>query len=819
MVNRRGWAALSWLFVGMLFLWHCGPEKECAFSSDCNSGFICLDGKCKEEARFTCKSDSDCEATQRCLQGLCQLRPTVTDAGESTSPDQSGLETKPETSVPKEETGKEPVVEKTLEPDGAPPPNITCVSDKECRPNGVCRVQVKNNEIVRKCGTLDGKVLGEACTTGTDCSSGLCHNKICIAVCLAHRHCPLTHYCGDVNFVDKTKTRGCIKGGRNGCAGDLDCQGGAVCQADFDTSANRVITTCRKPVKEDKESIGTTCTPGDFPGVCASHVCDPVVKKCLEICQPGIPCQTSGYECQPYPFLQGTLSICYPKPKSCQKPADCAAGTTCSAVPVEGGKAVVTCLRDRAAQPKQVGDACDPKKRDAGECSTGLCLPSAIGAGDGICTATCEQDSDCSGTPNTPVCGKVSLRNGALVSACIKKNAPCSSDAMCPSSEPFCTFGLSEGKPVIRCEKAGSRTKKVGEACNSSLGVGNACQNRLCVRGLNVCAAYCQDDAECGKDQQCRQIYVGEYTKIRACVPSTETICQHAKACIYPEACKADIDTTSGTDRIIGKCRGGFGGGFEAFCSTSAPGQPSNDCKTAICNEEVRACTELCRTDADCPLGRCRERTFRGYKIKACDIGCLVAKDCGPNQRCSAVYFQNRLSFRCREEDKTKKALGESCDPSKVLDEQCASGFCGYYTRTCTAPCKADSDCGSNQACANTFVRVTLGRLEPSKGCVPKTGSCENNGDCANNVRCYLRTQGSNVLKDCAPSLPGLKNDGEACDPAKSVPGDCQSGACEPVAKMCTRICKEDADCNGFNTLIKCKAISFGGVSHRVCSK
>ncbi len=688
--------------------------------------------------------------------------------------------------------------------------SVLCRYNLDCQSGEVCKVSLVGLVAVNKCApalkTL--KKVGESCSLDNDCQTGLCGksggSSVCLALCSAHRHCTDSAECGNTTFITTT-VKACLRGKRKSCSGDRDCATGEVCQVNF--VGGKPVATCIVKRLQDLAS-GKACDPLDgFPGKCASHLCDPVTKKCLSVCAPGLSDCSSTEVCDNFNILNKPINACIPPPSVCTKSKDCTAGTVCGATLIQTSVRY-SCLRTVIGRPKKVGEACLPSAPFPGNCQTSLCHP-----GLQICVNTCKTDKDCTDSKR-PLCGKIPLPNGILARACVPKGNSCNRDAECPATEPVCGLELSNNKLSRKCSRGSTfGSKKIGESCNPQLSISKSeCSNRFCEIGREVCTAVCTDNSHCPTGTVCGQTLVDGIRKLRGCIPPVGSRCKRAKACALPSVCRAQLETSS----VIAKCRVASGSARGAVCTPT--GKISLECQSGVCHPDSKRCAFVCEKDADCVLGRCKEITLEGFKVKACNVACQKDSECPTGQLCGSVIVGQKRVTTCIKPDIKKKAIGATCDPLKQLvNSDCQTSFCGPVNSKCTSVCALDSDCPSGQICATTFVRLNLNNRTPARACVPAAGSCLSPDHCNQQQICQLETRSGKVNTNCkAPDLK-RKAAGNACT-STGLPGDCRTGLCDPKSKECTTTCTKDSQCTkGPRT--KCATITVGGASVAACVK
>ena len=182
-------------------------------------------------------------------------------------------------------------------------------------------------------GTKQG---GAACTTGTECRSGLCGStNVCedaccsanTASCTAGASCAFGKFFG-ATFDQHSGFR-CATGGGSGgnestcfrdtdckstlcanfgggfnstchapCRNTADCSNGDAC-VDFQTaSMTDISVACVAPQGQANVGLGGQCGSND--SVCKSQQCDRATGKCSDVCFSDADCSSaSGYKCRP----------------------------------------------------------------------------------------------------------------------------------------------------------------------------------------------------------------------------------------------------------------------------------------------------------------------------------------------------------------------------------------------------------------------------------------------------------------------------------------------------------------------------------------
>ncbi len=394
------------------------------------------------------------------------------------------------------------------------------------------------------------------------------------------------------------------------CRADADCGAGELCVGEF-------------PGGYCTADCGST----DCPSGSACVQVDRATFLCLAECDPtsADPCR-AGYGCTTDP---GLGNVCIP---GCTTNADCPSGLECDE---DGGAAGEGACFDPGASP---GDACDASEScpadyfcfeerfggwPGGACLSFGCDPDsgagcgegatcvASTTGDGLCVAECAGEGDCR--------EGYGCREGACVPSC-ESDDDCSSGRVCNPAVGICSSPFDPGLLGNTC--SGSRRACLGGTCWSEFASGfpgSYCTYLGCdpnatdatdgcpgdgvcseVDGQAVCLDACTVGAGCREGYDCRQVDPERAERGLACVP----------ACVSDAACAND-----GTD-----------------------GSPDFSCNpgTGLCTAPfvVDRLGFMCRSDEDCPGGRCRDEASDGWPGGSCvALGCRLSGE-GPAQPC-----------------------------------------------------------------------------------------------------------------------------------------------------------------------------------------
>lgn len=192
--------------------------------------------------------------------------------------------------------------------------------------------------------------------------------------------------------------------------------------------------------------------------------------------------------------------------------------------------------------------------------------------------------------------------------------------------------------------------------------------------------------------------------------------------------------------------------------------------------------------------------------IPACDI---VAQDCGPDQKCAAVFNDDQYVIECvaapaNPVEPGPPGAGELCTRVGGLDDCAAGSVCTFWgeprgtpqVRTCRPMCATDTDCDGATYCAHLFRRYALGAC--ATRCSPLDLEACPNGNCVTLGSVHNRDVESFL---CLPRAEGMRAEGEACSfEDRCVPGLRCLRARGALEAMCTRWCATSDDCNAGET-------------------
>ena len=705
--------------------------------------------------------------------------------------------------------------------------------------------------------------LGEVCTGGVECASGICKDgKCCNTECNALCHTCATGTCVPmISGEDVPECSGastCDAAGKcnakpgQSCAvaGDCasgHCKDGVCCDAPCTEPCKRCHTGTCQPVNSgvDEPECGGTSTCS-ATGQCLKangESCTGAVECASGHCKDGKCCDT---ECTT-PCHSCATGTCGAVVNADDEP-DCTGARTCDALSV--------CK-------KKNGEACTGK----GECASGICKDGKCCNTE--CTALCHscQTGTCAAVTNgddVPECSSASTCDGSGVCK-PKPGQSCISAGDCASG--FCKDGVccneACGAPCKSCLtgtcqavlNAGDTPECAGfNRCDGS----GACllkDGQTCTGASQCASGFCADGKCCNGPctAACQSCLSGACTAVRGTPDDPQ--CTGDNTCDDSGNCrkKNGQACTGGGDCASGHCKDGK-------CCNNECTTPCHSCETGACTavagaDDLPECTSASTCDAS---GTCKPKPGQGCAAGTdcasgfCKDGVCCATACDqPCQSCLTGFCQAVKSAEdapecagastCGSTGQCQKAVGQTC----TGPEQCASGFCkdGKCCDTaCTTACyscatgvctmikngvDADSCTGDNSCDASGVCRLKQGAACTGGGeCA--SGHCVD-GKCCNtecSALCFSCQTGTCTLvagKDDYPDCTGASTcdgngvckpkPGQACNAgADCASGHCKDGvccdsACEGQCKSCvTGICNtiasrdDDPECKGENT-------------------
>lgn len=766
------------------FLVQCSPG-ECVNDIDCDGKKVCKNNACVNPPESGCTSNDECEANEVCFKKVCvrqtdkpepRLEPKKEVIPEDGGPDEPVGEVIPE--EPVKETPNE------IKPD-TPDEPVTreCEQDSDCIAIAKTSCQF-NSKGEKYCLPNKGtKVFGEECTKGSECRTGFCHptSKACTLICKGNSDCQGGALCLKATF-DKREVPVCYPGG-DLCKNNADCAKDEVCGIRLYTASGEKESRCIKPANGESRA-GYSCTADNE---CASGLCLPKDKVCARLCKENKDC-LAGYVCDvtsvEYNGKKKEYKVCQLDKANgipCTTSGDCRRLDYLCRPTLVSGKLLNRCETKVGA--KRMGATCEKHS----DCDSGYCLPSSR-----RCSAICAQKSDCvktgvAGLDCKPVDLELEIQGKpykARLNICVETAKVCTKDDDCSSDGRICApLPSDSGQFQLLCAPPNQSGAKEGAACKTN----GDCYNRFCFKGF--CAAPCASAAQCTKGYECKPQTVmsgGNVLPVKVCqVPAAGLPCQANSDCPTGSGndCRVIINNKVLESRCVKPATGSSQTG--GLCSKDA------DCKSGTCLIEQGICTNLCKTDSDCPSSsglKCLKQklTKTGAPPKEFQVcskpTCAGDVDCAEGQICQ---YTSKGLLLCVTASKTKKALGQAC----TANADCDSNLCHTTRKLCSSPCKnASADkCPLQYACETTGTGPSGLNL-----CLPIANACSLTKDCATGQLCTLSYDALlRPQKTCQKPI-GTRLLGSLCNDDKQ----CESGICDPVTNRCSQFCVKSEDCS-----------------------
>jgi hypothetical protein len=352
------------------------------------------------------------------------------------------------------------------------------------------------------------KMLGVACASNVECTSGVCVEGICcdrtcdgpcVACTATKKGSGTDGTCGAV-AADTDPKDGCVPGSGT-CAADGSCDGAG---------------NCRSFAKAGTPCGATTCTTGTVTG----KICKGDSAVCVD----------TSTACAPYACATMACKT------SCATDADCAAESFCSSG---------SCTTKRAAAA-----GCT----EARECASGFCVDAVCC--NSACTGQCEA---CDGTATkgtcTPVMGAPKTGRmacggaGACAGSCDGLNG---GSCAFPAGAECAATCTNNQQTLSRCDAIGACKPSASESCNGFACEGSTrCKTTCasasdCAPGLSCTGGKCEPDAsKCSDDR--REVIAPDGTRTSCGI----TTCKAGK-CVA--TCTGSDDCAAGYVCNGGRC-------------------------------------------------------------------------------------------------------------------------------------------------------------------------------------------------------------------------------------------------------------------------
>lgn len=513
---------------------------------------------------------------------------------------------------------------------------------------------------------------GTACTSASECVSGICDIRCCTATCTATcSGCDVTGTCVPVKGADDPDT----------CTGTSTCDATGTCVANTycTTDANCFSThycdstgrcqaikakgaACNLAAGADCKVAGCRAcsTSACVDGVCCGSACSAQCEACDVTGSLGDCTAVAGAP-------HGKRAACVGGSGTCAATCDGIARTACKYPLPATSCAAAKCID---ASHAAAGAGCD----GAGACSTPLvsdCGKYACNGATSTCKTSCTVAADCA--PGFG-CSSGACQKGAI-------GATCGMPVDCDSGncvDNVCCTTASCATP-LKCNVAGGAgvcSKPNGLACTGTA----ECGSGHCVDG------YCCDTSCTGSCEACDVA-----GKLGACTPVIGDPHGARSGCAGVGVCKGSCDGTSRdacglpgsavecqapscTDGVAVKSAGCDGKG-------TCPPKTTVKCDPYVCGAAV--CKTSCTTDADCAAGNRCDALGRCTSASKCsdDARSVVSADgallgCAPYVcRAGACLSFCAAQVDCANSTDTCTSAGKCEPPADIRgDSSCSYG-------------------------------------------------------------------------------------------------------------------------------------------------
>jgi len=515
---------------------------------------------------------------------------------------------------------------------------LRCRTDADCSEGETCGYQIADADgfPLRECGDWGLLPPGADCDGSIEspsyeerCSSLICHQNTCRAICSLDEDCPEDMICEDRLFCIKDLTcevdEDCPEGmicvetqfsniddsmflcmEDNACDGPADCLEGKSC---WPTLIDGSLSGWCRP-NEGRDPVGTVCDEDDDN--CEVFCLD---TRCTEWCSLNEDC--------PEDMRCGTIDFCITEP--CET----------TVILIFFSLILAACPAEDPAEKPTCGPSGTYVEADGGaycDCDDGYCQgegPSCFPCGGGLLVGdTCNDDADCINGrclkyPDEAE-GYCTTTNCTIDSECV--NHSYDNREMCcveVDVDYFICLKIAEGY------ECGNGTGTCGSSCTGT--VESACDvDHACLRGsdihpMAICSPSCETAADCAACEwsvdpsvffDCLVIAGGK----KFCLVSGDPGCTSSMDCLG-DTCT--IGVNGDRTHLFGEC---------VTYGALAPGSACNDgddpsdldfderCSGLYCLGGM--CTEVCRVDTDCPEGMsCLE-----YSPEEVDDSIMVCK-------------------------------------------------------------------------------------------------------------------------------------------------------------------------------------------------
>lgn len=280
-----------------------------------------------------------------------------------------------------------------------------CETNADCAPSERCTLVPIGGELVPACQLPTGAgAPGEACNAHEDCSSSLCLDGFCSALCASRDDCGPLQACR-TETVEKGGTSGafdvCVTLQDLVCTSNEFCaDDGRVC-GELRFEEEPVQAYCTFPV-EGGDPFGAPCEGATtLNTTCEDRLC--LRGRCTRMCEDDSDCADAlqGFVCSDVILSGASLRMCL---DACAKDGDCVLESHICLLQQDATDDELHWVCREPSRPDAPGATCYPDN----QCASGACIrvrDQDNEVVDSYCTTPCEVAADC--PAELPVCEEI----------------------------------------------------------------------------------------------------------------------------------------------------------------------------------------------------------------------------------------------------------------------------------------------------------------------------------------------------------------------------------------------------------------------------
>jgi hypothetical protein len=610
---------------------------------------------------------------------------------------------------------------------------------------------------------------GNACTTDTCTSSGVCENTSVPD--------------GPAPGADQPQ----------GTCQKIVCKDGAPSSVADDTNVPKAPDMCTtescndgKPEHMDA-APGTACTLMGAAGVCKDGACTVTCQNAGQ-CPSNNPCQTPSCDAQSGTCSYTNVSDGTPTPGVTQKDGDCHThvcnmGADTDAVDDTDTPAVPTAMAGCATGICTAGTPVVQPDANDSACSTYMGTSSGHCSAAGVCSQ-CAIDSECSGTNDD--CQQQKCVGNACTQVNTSTGTPTSGNPAQMPGDCLTIVCNGNGGTTTVTDTADVPSDPTGcnpGVCNGSTPGhnqdpdGTACGNGLkCL--LGACSG-CANNGDCIPPETCAG---GGVPLVCGCTPLTCAGTSPPTTCgSIPDGCGNTLN-----------CNDNKEDGNETDVDCGGGSSSKGVCATRC------AQGNKCGTGSDCAGGNCVDGVCCNTACNMACEACTAAKQ-GPggvDGVCGAAKVGNTdPRGMCANMASTSCGLDGKCAASATCAKWPSGTTCSNPVGCATAMLTTDTQCdgsgncsqgSSTMACPNGL-QCNPGMPACLTGCGTSDANCVSGYFCKSNVCTPLKAPGANCTGNdqCGSGVCGLAGTGNCCATNTCIGGACGFTGCSSTGGTC----------------------------------